>query len=51
MKPDEVIYLGTRLLDAMAADADETAAKTAVEILLGIAFNIAVMASRTGEPL
>ena len=50
MKPNEVIDLGTRLLDAMEADADETAAKTAVEILLGIAFNIALIANRTGEP-
>ena len=50
MKPGEVIDLGQRLTAAIKAEDEETAAFTAVELLLGVAFNLAVIAEKP-EPL
>lgn len=51
MKPGEVIDLGQRLTDAIKAEDEDTAALTAIELLLGVAFNIAVIADKTTEPV
>jgi hypothetical protein len=49
MKPGEVMDLGQRLTDAIKAEDEDTAALTAIELLLGVAFNIAVIANQCPE--
>jgi hypothetical protein len=47
--PGEVIDLGQRLTDAIKAEDEDTAALTAIELLLGVAFNIAILAHPAKE--
>lgn len=50
MRPEEVIDLGQSLVAAIDNGAEEAAARTAVDILLGVAFNIALLAHPEKEP-
>ena len=44
MKPGEVILLGKLLTDAIKAEDEDTAALTAIELLVGAAVNLALIA-------
>lgn len=50
MTPDQVTALGDQLKRAIAADDEAAGATAAVELLSGVANNLAVLAHPTGKP-